>query len=159
MWRIMTHHRSTPRRGLTLLEVVVATVLLGLGVTGLMSATTLAVRNQRSADQRTAALYLAQEKLAEIETVGPHIWLLSRETEGTVEQPDTMFRWTVTIEPQTTGELFAVQVAVEFSTASRSGSVALETWLNDYAAAAMLNPAEDEPPTGTQTPPTAPPGR
>ena len=64
------------REVLPLIEALVASVLLGVGVVGLMSAGTLAVRNQRQFEYRTAAMCLAQEKLAEVEVVGPNIWTL-----------------------------------------------------------------------------------
>ena len=74
------------RRGMTLIEVLAATVLLGVGVVGLISVATLAMRNQQRTEQRASALCLAQEKLADVELVGPHVWMLGYPTQGSQEQ-------------------------------------------------------------------------
>ena len=122
------------RRGMTLVEVLVATVLLGVGVSGLMLSATLGLRNQRRCEQRTAATFLAYGKLSEVEVVGPHIWSLSRPLNGTETQDDVTYAWSVQIIEQGVGELYDVQVDVSWTDASRGGSVAVQTLLNDYEA-------------------------
>src|SRR5688572_472365 len=72
-------------RGMTLIEVLVATTLLGVGVTALLSAATLGLRNQQRSELRAMALCVAQEKLSEIELIGPHVWLLARPSSGDTE--------------------------------------------------------------------------
>ena len=137
---LRTHHSSVllchSARGMTLIEVLVATVILGLGVTGLLSAATLAMRNQTRSEQRLAALYVAQERLAEVEMVGPHVYQLGKPASGTSDMGGQTYRWNVQIEQQLAGELFSVQVEVTWSGRS-AGSVQLATLLNDYEAAAL----------------------
>jgi len=121
-------------RALTLLEALVASVLLGVGVVGLMSAATLAMRNQNRCQHRTSALYLAQEKFAAIEVVGPHIWMLGHPTKGEEVRGDVVYDWEVEIDQQAVGELFSVKIKVSWTSGGGSGTVELETWLNDYEA-------------------------
>jgi len=123
-------------RGMTLVEVLVASILLGVGVAGLIFASTLGLRNQQRSGQRIAALYLAEGKLAEIEVVGPRIWSLAEPSRGTELRGDASYEWSIRIEPMTEGELFDVKVQVGWSSSGGSGRVELETLLNDYEAAA-----------------------
>ncbi len=118
---------------MTLIEVLVAMTLLSTCVAGLMTSATLATRNQQRCGQRVAALYLAQEKLAEVEMIGAHVWMLGHPTEGAEDRNETTYDWTIDIKQQSVGELFTVQVKVEWGGPS-GGEVSLETWLNDYQA-------------------------
>ena len=149
--------RPGPGRGMTLIEVLVASVLLGIGVVGLISVATLAVRNQQKVAQRAAALYLAQETLAQIELVGPHVWMLGYPTQGSQEHERVVYEWTARIEPLAPGELFSVLVEVRWSGSGSGGAVALETWLNDYQA--VTPTAGQEPDQAAPGAPGVPPGR
>ena len=122
---------------MTLVEVLVASVLLGVGVTGLVSVASLSMRNQQRVDHRVGAMYLAQEKLASVEMIGPHIWMLGHETQGAEERETMVYDWTIEIEQLGVGELFNVLVEVRWSGPGAGGAVELETWLNDYAAIAQ----------------------
>jgi type II secretory pathway pseudopilin PulG len=122
---------------MTLVEVLAASVLLGVGVAGLMLSATLGIRNQQRTGHRTAALYLAQAKLAEIEAAGPRVWSLSGQTRGSESIGEMSYEWSATIELMGEGELYNVQVQVSWSGAGDSGMAELETYLNDYRAAAL----------------------
>ena len=143
--------------GLTLFEVLVAWVLLGVGVAGLLSVASLAMRNQQRVEQRTTALYLAQEKLAEVELFGPHVWMLGHPLEGTRPQSGVEYEWSLQIDQFAVGELFAVNVNVRWSTPGGGGAVSLETWLNDYEAVAL--PTTAQPGQSAPGEPVVPPGR
>jgi len=136
-WRVV-------RRGMTLVEVLVATVLLGVGVSGLMLSATLGLRNQLRCEQRTAATFLAYGKLSEIEAVGPHMWSLSRPTSGTEAQDDVTYTWSVQIVEQGVGELYDVQVEVSWTDARSGGSVTVQTLLNDYEAVTETPPGSSK---------------
>src|SRR5262245_13717990 len=113
---------------MTLVEVLVATVILGVGVTGLLSATTLAMRNQNRSDARMQAVYVAQERLAEVELIGAHIYMLARPLQGTAQAGDAAYSWNLQIEQQPVGELFSVQVTVTGEGAG-GAQAQLVTWL------------------------------
>ncbi len=136
--------RTSSRRGMTLVEVLVASVLLGVGVAGLIFSATLGMRNQQRSEQRMAALYLAQEKLAAIEVVGPRFWSLAEPSRGTETRGNVAFEWSVQIEAMTEGELFDVKAEVSWLGPGGGGEVELETLLNDYEAAAMTAAGQDE---------------
>ena len=140
---------------MTLVEVLVASVILGIGVTGLMSAATMSMRNQQRAEQRAAALYIAQQKLAEVDLIGAHVWLLARPMTGTEEAGPVSYSWSLHIEQEQVGELFRVQIEVAWS-GNGGGSVELETWLNDYEA---KNAAQKQNPSATPEAPNNGPPR
>lgn len=119
------------RPGMTLVECLVAMVILGMGVAGLMSAASLSLRNQQRTEHRATALCLAQEKLAEVELEGPRA-SQSRATQGTQNQGSATYIWTLTIEPASVGELYNVRAKVDWSGPGSSGQIELETLLNDY---------------------------
>lgn len=127
--------RTAHPRGMTLVEVLVASIILGLGVAGLMAAATQSMRNQQRNEQRATALYLAQAKLAEVDLVGAHVWMLARPTSGAEDLEGVTYAWSLAIKQRQVGELFDVQVRVQWS-GRGSGVVELGTWLNDYPAKA-----------------------
>lgn len=121
-------------RSFTLIEALVSSVLLGVGVVGLMSVATLGQRNSFRSEQRTAAVCLAQEKMAEVEAAGPHLWSLGQPMKGTQTRDRVVYDWAIKIDRLSAGELFDVHVTVDWAGVTGTGSVGLETWLNDYPA-------------------------
>ncbi len=145
--------RGGARRGMTLIEVLVASVLLGVGVAGLIFSATLGMRNQERSGQRMQALYLAQAKLTEIEVAGPRIWSLTQASRGVTAAGDVTYEWSVEIDSMTEGELYDVQVQVNWSGSGGNGTVELETLLNDYEAVATLGTqggSEESPPEANE---------
>lgn len=134
-WLHSARLKSRGTHGMTLVEVVVATVILGVGVAGLMSAASRGMRNQQKSEMRAAALQMAQQKLSEVDLIGAHVWMLARPMSGEEALGAQTYRWTLKIEQQSVGELFAVHVKVEWA-GPGAGSVELDTWLNDYEAKA-----------------------
>lgn len=139
--------RNRKLKSFTLIEALVASVLLGVGVVGLISAATLGMRNQRRVQQRAKAMYMAEELMSQVDMTGAHLFLLGHETNGTEERGDAVYEWRIDIEQQSTGELFSVKVVVDWHEGNCEGNVELSTLLNDYAAMAMDMPTE--PPTET----------
>ncbi len=133
------------RRGMTLIEVLTASVLLGVGVSGLMLAAGLGLRNQQRTERRSAALYLAHEKLAQIDAVGARMWSLTEPTRGSENRDGVEYTWSATIESRTEGELFDVRVEVDWQGGGAAGGrVELETLLNDYKSQTPALPLEDQ---------------
>lgn len=123
---------------MTLVEALVATVILGIGVSGLLAGVTLGVRNQERSAQRAQALGVAQEQLAQVDLIGPHVWMLGRPTQGETQVGDRTYTWSLSITQQPVGELFSVTASVSWD----NGSVQLATMLNDYAAKSSMTPQQ-----------------
>ncbi len=135
--------RSTlsPRPGFTLVEVLVASVLLGIGVAGLIYAGTSSMRAGRRGYMAYAAEDVAAERMAAVRVMGPAGYSLAGEMKGTEERGDTSFSWEVEITRLSAGELHDVVVTVDYQSDGDSGQMVLETWLSDYAAAAVREAA------------------
>ncbi len=133
---------------MTLVEVLVASVLLGVGVAGLVSSATLAMRNQQRSEHRAMAVCLAQEVLSQVDVAGAHTWVETRPMEGTESRDDIALRWTLAIEQTSVAELHSVRVSIEWLAPGDSGRIELETLLNDYEAVSTLpqNQRRDERP-------------
>jgi prepilin-type N-terminal cleavage/methylation domain-containing protein len=125
------------KRGFTLIEALVATVILGVGVVGLLSASVMGMRNSQRSEYAVTAMNVAREKMAEIQVKGPGVWTLGEKCNGREVRGGVVCEWTISIEDMTPGELYDVLVTVDWETATTSGKVKLETWLNDYKVAAM----------------------
>ena len=61
--------------------------------------------------------------------------MLARPSSGEEDVDGRPYQWSLKIEQQPVGELFAVRVQVDWPEPG-GGSVELATWLNDYAAKA-----------------------
>ncbi len=61
--------RRHPRRGFTLIEVMMATVIIGLGILGLLALFAGAARQQQLSSQTTAALQATQNAMSRIQTL------------------------------------------------------------------------------------------
>lgn len=109
-----------------------ATVLLGVGVAGLMSAATIGLRSQRSAEYRSTALYFAQEKMAELDMTGAGRWTQGYPTKGSEQRFGVDLNWTLALDALEIGQLYDVRLTVNWSAGGRTGQVALQTLLNDY---------------------------
>lgn len=132
------------RSGFTLVEVLVAAVLLGIGVTGLIYAATSSMRSGRRAHLNAAARDVACEQMAAVQTMGPAIYTLAGEMKGSEDRGDTSFSWDIAITRLSAGELHDVVVTVEYQNGRDRGETTLETWLSDYPAAAAEEAAAAE---------------
>ena len=128
----ITHHASRIRRGFTLVELVVAFLILVIGVTAILELVSQSALNARYAKDKTTATVLAQQKLEEL-LAQPD--LAPGETEGDFGDAYTQFRWraqisevggsTVSTEGETS--LLRIVVIVEWQDRGQIRSVQLET--------------------------------
>ena len=134
---------------MTLVEVLVASVLLGVGVSGLMLAAGLGLRNQQRTEQRAAALFLAHEKLAEIEVAGARMWSLTTPTNGSESRGGVDYTWSAKIESRTEGQLSGVRIEVSWQSRGTICGKVTDTLrmakdLNDYRSEMTALPLEDQ---------------
>lgn len=84
----MTAYRKTRETGFTLIESMVALVILGIAAVGIVQGVEAHVDRLRQLDQRTAALWVAENALAEARLGAPGL--------GTDNTQMLQYRWTVT---------------------------------------------------------------
>jgi type II secretion system protein I len=81
-------------RAFTLIEVLVALAIASIGLLGLLRLHVIGLNTAQAAATRTAAVFLAQEKNAEVSTAGfPQLETRS----GAVERNGVSFEWTTTV--------------------------------------------------------------
>lgn len=123
--------RAKKHRGMTLIEVLVAFVILSLAMGVIMQIFFGGMRNARLAGGYSRAVFLAQSKLAAVGIEQP---LITGEGSG---QLDGDLRWRITVNPYDDGgeaerllmaqRLYQVQVVVSWSEEGRQRQVALNS--------------------------------
>ncbi|HZP82265.1 MAG TPA: prepilin-type N-terminal cleavage/methylation domain-containing protein [Chthonomonadaceae bacterium] len=104
--------RRRIRTAFTLVEMIVATLLLAIGVAGALAAFSTATRASAMAEQINTAALLAQQRLTEIE-------LQSDTLSGGAQQGDfgadyPGYRWQQNVEPTDYENLFKVTLTVQW---------------------------------------------
>lgn len=113
-------------RGFTLLEVIVALAILGIGFALAMELLATGVRSAKASEDYTQAVLLARQKMAEV--------AVTRNLAGSADtgEFDGGFRWTSEVQPlaqeeELPGRLYSVRVRVSWLGRRGEKSVDLQT--------------------------------
>jgi prepilin-type N-terminal cleavage/methylation domain-containing protein len=105
------------RDGFSLVEVLCAILILGVGLVGLVQGVTTALSSSKEAEvQTTAALFAA----GQIETLRADGFVIEGETDGTCGPDLDAYQWRQTVSQTAIEGLFDVLVAVEHSTTGKT---------------------------------------
>ncbi len=147
----MTHARRfaaprsrSARRAFTLVEMIVATLLLVIGVVAALTAFAGATAATGMAERLHTAALLGQQKLTEIELQPDS--LASGDQSGDFSEQNPGYRWRQSVEPTDYPNLFKVTVTVQWGQANTPHERALTTYLRNDANAASSTSQTD--PTG-----------
>jgi len=140
----ITHYALRFRKGFTLVELVVAFLILVIGVTAILELVSQSALNARYAKDKTTATVLAQQKLEELLA---QIDLVPGETEGDFGDAYPQFRWRAQISEvgdsmvstESGTGLLHIAVIVEWQDRGQIRSVQLETL---QAPVTVLHPQE-----------------
>lgn len=105
--------------GFTLVEVLVATVVLAIGLLAALTAFSMAARVTGASANDTTVSFLAQQKLSEIEAWNPQ-QLPAGTTAGDFAPTHPDYSWRLTIHPR--DELHVIRVDLVIYTPSGTGS-------------------------------------
>lgn len=143
LWQPITVHRTTnSKNGFTLVELVVAFLILVIGVTAILELVSQSALNARYAKDRTTATTLAQQKLEELLSDSE---LTIGEVEGDFGDAYPQFRWRAQINEvgnvssETGTNLLHITVTVEWMDRGQPRSVQVETL---KASVPLLHPQE-----------------
>ncbi len=136
MTRKHFHKSKRSRRGFTLVEMIVATLLLAIGVAGSLAAFSAATRATTAADRNQTAMLLARQKLTEIELRPDTLTGGDQDGDFGSDYPD--YHWQQSVETTDFQNLFQVTVTITWG--MRTGvphQVSLATYLRNDQAQVM----------------------
>jgi type II secretion system protein I len=93
-----TRQARFKRTGFTLIEVLIAGVILAIGMTTLLTLTSRAINLQRRGEQKIVAAALLDELLGSVLTEGPQDFIQIQSTSGACEPPFEDWEYTVDID-------------------------------------------------------------
>ncbi len=120
--------RRSTRSAFTLIEMIVATILLFVGVVAAMMCISAATKNTSIASEYTTAALLAQQHLAETEANTDQI--SPGETQGQFDGENTNFRWQQNIESDSTTPVYKVTLTVTWPSGVNTRSAQFVTFIN-----------------------------
>ena len=126
--------------GLTLLEVLVALVILAVGITGALRAFSMGLLTCRAAESYSMAAMLAQQVASELERTPD---LAGGRMSGAFGKDAPGFSWEADIRDATGADLQRVRITVLWDVGKRSRHLEMLT---------LLRPVREEEPAGPEAP-------
>jgi general secretion pathway protein I len=114
-------------RGFTLIEMVVATVLLALGVVGTLACISSATRSTSISSEYTTAALLAQQKISELQAQPEQVQ--GGEQTGDFGEEYPNFSWQLQVDSGVIASLFRATLIVEWRSGTRARRAQFVTYL------------------------------
>lgn len=131
--------------GFSLIEVLCAILILGIGLAGLVQGVTTALSSSKDSEVQTAAIFLAAGQL---ETLRAEGYLEAGETTGECSEPLTRFRWRQTVAKTALDGLYDIQIVIEQAKTGKT-LFELKTMLFDSPASSLDGPSTSGPGSGS----------
>lgn len=122
---------SRSSSGFSLVEVLCAILILGVGLAGLVQGVTTALSSTKDSEIQTTAAFLAA---GQMETLRADGFLIAGEQTGEYTEPFVRFRWRQTVASTSLDGLYDVEVAIEMVKTGKT-VFELKTMLFDSPAA------------------------
>ena len=116
-----------PRRGVILLDVIIAAIVLALGLTIIVSLSTQSLSRQIDGEQRMTASWLADEILSMIVVEGPVEYAGAQPDAGRFDPPFEAYTWEVDIRNVSDWEPYDVTAKVIWEGRSGPASISINT--------------------------------
>jgi general secretion pathway protein I len=105
-------NRKSSRRGFTLIEMIVATLLLAIAVVGALAAFASATQSSSTSERLHTVALLAQRRLTEVELQSDT--LSGGEQQGDFGEEFPEYRWRQVVEPTEYQNLYKVTLTVQW---------------------------------------------
>ena len=119
--------RSGGRRGVALIEVMVASVILGLAVSATLGLAARAISAQSDGERIETAARLADERLNLVLALGCEGYSASMPAAGVCDEPFAEYRYEVIMTAAAAGQPYAVRATISWRRAERTRSLSLDT--------------------------------
>ena len=113
--------------GFALLDAIVAGLVLGLALVGVIGLTGQALAQQRQGERLQEAAMLADERLNLVLAVGPEAYQSLFGVRGRCDAPFDEYSWEIDIDPVSEADPYAVRVEIGWRDAGRRRSIDIET--------------------------------
>jgi type II secretion system protein I len=140
--------RRKSRRGFTLIEMIIATVLLAVAIVGSLSAISSSTRAVEAGERIQTAALLAQRKLTELELQATN--LTSGEQQGDFGAEFADYRWRAMMDTTEFEKLLKVTLLVSWGENGQDGGREFVTYLRNDADQTPEEQQENNP-TETQS--------
>jgi hypothetical protein len=134
---------ARPIRSFALVDCIVATVLLGVGLTVIIGVAGNALSGQSTGEHMQTAAMLADEQLQLILARGPDDYATHFATEGSCDEPFQDYKYKVTI---VTGDPFQVGCTISWNVGSGEKSIHIDTLISSRSG------SQDSQPDPVRTP-------
>jgi len=115
------------RRAFSLVEAVVATIILGIALTVLLGLIARAVGSQTRGEQLATASMLADNQLNLVLALGPEAYPTEFDMRGKCEPPFADYAYELTLTPRGQTDPYDVAVTISWVSAGRDRSMMIET--------------------------------
>jgi Tfp pilus assembly protein PilV len=114
-------------RGIALIEVIVAAVILGLAITLMLGLVARAISSQSEGERLGTAARLADEQLNLVLALGCEGYTAVRPPAGPCDEPFSDYRYEVAIAAAPAGQPYAVRATISWQHTARERSLSLDT--------------------------------
>ena len=126
---MVSRRPAIPRRGIALLDVILAGVMLGVGLAVVIGLGSRSLARQALGEKQVTASWLADEMLAMVLVEGPMDYAREFPLRGRFEAPFDAFEYELEIVDQGTYQPFIVRARVQWPSGPRFRNVTIQTIL------------------------------
>lgn len=117
------------RSAFTLVEAIVATIILGVALTALLGLTTRAVGAQTRGEHLATAAMLADNRLNLVLALGPEEYPAEFDLRGTCESPFEKYAYEIELDPKGQTDPYDVFITISWQDAGRLRTLSFDTKL------------------------------
>jgi len=114
-WHTSSGRYIRSRPAFALLDVVIASIILGISIAAIIGLTGRALSAQKTGEELQIAAMLADEQLALVLARGPDNYSQRFQTNGACDAPFANYQYVVTLSGGSSSEPYAVSVAISWA--------------------------------------------
>jgi general secretion pathway protein I len=149
----MKRSRRSRQRGFTLMEMIIATVLLAIAIVGALSAISSSTRATEAGERVQTAAILAQRKLTELEIQASNLTSGEQQGDFGAEYPE--YRWQATMDTTEFDKLLRVTLIISWGDPSRPNRREFVTYLRQDIDQTPEEQEQNNPNSSANTDPNA----